>query len=225
MARAFSNLILLGLLVQSVAAQDPAVRGTRRAAGSPCIEGRGSMVMMTVGFAPLSLRDLVGQAQVILTGTVASIEAYVHGRAAQPVHPRDCGTVGTEAIVRVDTVLKADSPFTEIRVYQTGGRTPEWATIPQQFEHLKENDRVVLFLTPWDNPELPDRGGLPRFVITGVWTGAFRVEPGGGLGHYEKTRGSTGSNPVLKAYSGRQVEEFLAEVRDLIAQNPPPVIP
>lgn len=181
--------------------------------------------MMTVGFAPLSLRDLVGQAQVILTGTVASIEAYVHRRAVEPGRPTDCGRVRTDAIVRVDTILKGDVSFREIIVDQDAGETPERATVPQQFDLLRENDRLVLFLTPWENAELPDRGGLPRFVITGVWTGAFRVEPGGGLGHYEKTRGSTGSNPVLKAYSGRQVEEFLAEVRDLIAQNPPPVIP
>lgn len=183
------------------------------------------MVMITVAFTPDSLRDLVGQAQVILTGTVASLEAYVHRRAVQPGRPVDCGSVRTDAIVRVDTILKGDVSFREIIVDQDAGETPERATVPQQFDLLRENDRLVLFLTPWDNPELPDRGGLPRFVITGIWTGAFRVEPGGVLGHYEKTRGSTGSNPVLKAYSGRQVEEFLAEVRDLIAQNPPPVIP
>lgn len=218
-------MTLLGLLAGTVWAQEPPVRGARRAAGAPCIEDGRSMVMMTVAFTPASLRDLVGQAQVILTGTVTSLDAYVHRRAVEPGRPVDCGSVRTDAIVRVDTVLKGDTSFTQILVSQRGGETPERASVPQQFDLLRKNDRLVLFLTPWENAELPDRGGLPRFVITGVWTGAFRVEPGGVLGHYEQIRGSTGSNPVLKAYSGRQVEEFLAEVRDLIAQNPPPVIP
>ncbi len=67
---------------------------------------------------------------------------------------------------------------------------------------VRPGERYILFLIPDVRQELPSTSGMPRYAVTGVWSGKAKVTNGG-------VAFPASASPELRAYNGHSIDAFL----------------
>lgn len=154
---------------------------------------------------PASLDELVGSADLIVDGTVTEAQK---SRLRNPKFPT---SLETDYVISVGKTLggrkKSVAP-NKVMVSQIGGKIGDLEVVTPQIPRLEIDRRYILFLTSDDRPSSASSPIQPRFIITGVWVGQFKIQN-------EKIYAADQPGPSFKAYDGEPVEQFLGTVERL----------
>lgn len=123
--------------------------------------------MLPPGYEPQSLKALCDSSTVIVDGVVESV---LPSRIARKQ------SLDTDAIIAVSNVFKGPSSLRRLVVSQRGGVIGGFTEQPIQYALMHVSDHCILFLYDDKRPNLPIVAGAPRYEITNIWTGIFRVD-------------------------------------------------
>jgi hypothetical protein len=148
----------------------------RRTISSPPLTKRTSFVYVSSGEIVGDLRDLIYKSDLVIQGHVKSVS-----ETRFTIPGNDSG-IETDFEVIVNRVFKSkrggrtDNFKQSYRIFvsQTGGKVGEIEEVPVEYTLLTPGESYILFLKNDDRNHLPNVD--LRYVITGVWHGAFQID-------------------------------------------------
>ncbi len=124
---------------------------------------------LPLGDVPPTFQDLCDASELI-------VEAHVQSVLAPTENLR---YLETDSILSVDQVLKGPGSIQQVVISQKGGALDGFTQRPHQYNLMRQGEHYILFLTAEPATHLPDIPGVPRYALTGSWTGMFQIdEPG-----------------------------------------------
>jgi hypothetical protein len=193
------SLMLLGIGFSALAQN-------RATATTPHPDLGKAIVHIAPSFTPQSIADLVRKAGLVVEGIVDN------AGESRLVQPADPASVETEFLVNVAGVLKGDTKPARIVVAQMGGVHGSLVVTPAEDAHMRQGERYILFLTRDDRPGLEQISGLPRFLVTGVWSGRFKIGDG-------RITLDERAPAGLKKHNGQPKSAFIDEIRRAVAER------
>ncbi len=157
----------------------------------------------------ISLDQLVGSADAIVDGTVASTfpAEAIDLRPATPL-------IETRAVISISKVLfgRNIAPGTEkIILTQVGGQYGQWNIVPFEAPLVQAGERYIFFLN-LDSRSLPQTvPGTPRFAATGIWSGLAKVVD-------SQIQFPGRASPGLRANNQSDVPAFVASLQERISR-------
>jgi hypothetical protein len=144
------------------------------------------------------LKYLCTAAKLIIVGTVQSTSVRVNGRHLE-----------TDAVLRIDTVVKGAETSHFVVIGQGGGSWGQYKEVTDQYSLMESNQRYVLFLEDDRRDELPPvPSGSHWYAVTRAWEGMFLIDD------YQKLRLAHGAPTELRdKYDGMDVEEAMTHIR------------
>lgn len=193
------GVALLGMSAATAFAQTSAQR---------TIPGTGGAEVLLVDpvASPRTLLQLIRASSVIVDGTVSGLLTVINTREG-PGAPR----LETHSIVAVNAVLYGRVPngSANLLMAQIGGRLGDRSVSAEGDPLVLPGERYVLFLVPDARRELPNRTGMPRYAVTGVWSGKAKIVDG-------RVVFAAAASPELKTYDGQRVNAFLGILKETI---------
>lgn len=181
----------------------------QRSAQAPLVPPNGGKVTVNIEprAQPRSLIQLIRMSNLIIDGTVTGATPPVNG---SPNHRTP--TIETDSIVTVNAVLKGTVPRSSasILIEQVGGKMDQWEITANGDPLLAVRERYIFFLQLDDRPDQASSSGIPRYGVTGVWSGKVKV-----LG--EKVSFLPQADAELHTYDGGDVNGFLQLLSDTIS--------
>jgi hypothetical protein len=154
------------------------------------------------GDMPRSLKELSDLSALIVEGVV---------RERLPSRETSPRALETDAIIAVNSTLKGPLQR-EVIISQRGGAKGDLVVTPVQYDLVQPGERYILFLKHDQRPSIPQVEGLPRYLVTGLWTGLFRFQEG-------RMQVSAGNvEPVLSKYEGLSVDQITSEIRSVLGR-------
>jgi hypothetical protein len=196
----FTNAVAVVVLLTSVL---PAQNASHQSGGR---DGGHILMHLTPASSPRSLLDLIRQSRLIVDGSVVGSLPPIN-TSANKRGP----AIETHFIVSVNRVVYGSIPngATTIDMAQEGGEVGSWnAEIPDD-PLVRTGDRYVLFLTPDDRREVPNREGVSRYAVVGIWAGKARIYNG-------TVKFSTAADKELHSYDGTGVDAFMRALEHTI---------
>jgi len=97
-----------------------------------------------------------------------------------------------------------------ILLAQLGGTSGNWNITAKGDPVVASGERYILFLVSDERSGLPNTSGMPRYAVTGVWSGKGRVTA-------RNVAFPAAAKAGLHAYDNMSVDAFLQLVRDRIS--------
>jgi hypothetical protein len=168
-----------------------------------------AVIQVTPTVSPTSLLHLIRASSLIVDGTVNSLLPVIDTRHDPDAAPN----LETHAVVAVNAVLSGAVPNSSanILIAQSGGQMGNWNFSVAGDPLVSPGERYILFLIPDVRPELPNTSGMPRFAVTGVWTGKAKVTNG-------KVSFAAAAGPKFKPYNGLSLGSFLQTLKAAISR-------
>ena len=173
MRKNFNIIVCFAIAVIGLSGQ------VRPRAGEPPVPkylGGDIRVILDPVFSPASLGELSFYSDVIVLGHVIGI---LPGRIPDSQRP---SSVETDAKFSVDQVLKgALSQQATLIIAERGGDAGGSRVIVVDNDQVAVGQKYVLFLKADKRSGLPSIDGLPRFKVSGIFSGKFRVDDAGNV--------------------------------------------
>jgi hypothetical protein len=178
-------------------------QGNRNRSNVPPV-GRGQVdIIIDAALPPMSLQELVDQSDRIVDATVVRLLASRQTQADDPA------SLETDFVISSAKTLKGATGV-DVLVSQLGGERNGLRAQTPQIPLLRSGGRYIFFLVKDDRTTLPDYNALPRYIITGVWSGVFEVI--GNVPHTNKN-----AAPAIRAaVENLDVNQFLSKVSALV---------
>ncbi len=173
----------------------------------PLLGGAGAVVMDVAPTAsPTTLVQLVRASIVIVDGTVSSLLPAINTS-----QNADALRLETHSIIAVNAVLSGSvlNNSANILMAQIGGQTGSRSLSVAGDPMVLQGERYILFLVPDVRRELPNTSGMPRYAVTGVWSGKAKIVNGGVVF-------ADSASAELRAYNGQSVDSFLQTLKAAI---------
>ena len=156
---------------------------------------------------PRSLLDLIRMSGLIVDGTVSSVLTPVNGSPNQRTP-----TIETDSVIAVNAVFAGAVPRNSayIVIEQVGGKVDQWDVTAAGDPLVAPGERYFLFLNPDNRKDLPNSSGMPRYAVTGVWSGKAKVANA-------VVTFLTAAHPQLHTYDGIPVDAFIQIVKETIS--------
>jgi hypothetical protein len=159
------------------------------------------ILIMEPSFSPGSIDELLDRTEVLVDGVVQSVPA------ARLRNPQIPDSLETDVVISVGRILggRMDPAVRKVVVTQQGGRLGDLEIIAEDDPLMTPGERYILFLAKDTRPSLPELG-MPRFVVTGIWSGRFRVTD------KKVIKTSYRSAAGLRVHDNQPLDEFLTSV-------------
>lgn len=176
----------------------------------PSFQDGGTQVMhVTPTVSPTSLLQLIRASTLIVDGSVSGALPVINTNKDPNARPR----LETHSIVAVNSVMSGTVPNSsaKILIAQIGGHLGNWDLSVEGDPLLSVGERYVFFLIPDTRKEVPNDSGMPRFAITGVWSGKVKLI--NGRASFSAIPGSQ-----LSSYNNLSADSFLQTLRTTISR-------
>jgi len=178
----------------------------RRQPGDPMPAGHVIMHVSRMQ-APKSLLDLIRMSQLVVDGTISGRLPVINTGKTND-HPM----FETHSVVAVNSIVSASLPknAAQILLAELGGHWDKWDMEVAGDSLVSPSERYILFLNPDDGRnEVPNSSGLPRYAVTGVWSGKIKVTNGVVIV-------SASLQDELHTYNNSPADTFLETLREKI---------
>ena len=152
----------------------------------------------------LALGDVPGSFEELCHSSVLIVEAHVQSILAPTENLR---YLETDAILSVDRVLKGMESIRQVVISQKGGVLGQYRQLPYQYNLMQQAEHYILFLTEETETHLPDFAGIPRYALTGSWTGMFKIDESGV--HLSPDT----ADLIFERFDGRPSHDVIAEIQ------------
>ena len=194
MPRIVFCLILLNPMLLSVMAQSPAKPGSV----PPTPRGTARLVIGPApGQVPTTFQELCTASSLIIEGTALK---------SLPARETSPGSLETDAVISVTKTLKGPVNVHQFVLAQRGGVTPNFSVLPEQYTLVQPGEVYLMFLIEDNRLNIPDVGGIKRYLITGIWSGLFHLQGGRMVMEAEER------DPLRRRYDGLSAEQIVNEV-------------
>lgn len=156
------------------------------------------------GQIPTSMKALCNASSLIVDATIAKVF---------PPRETSPGSLETDALISIIRILKGP-PLRRLVISQRGGFRGDLNVRPAQYSLVAPGQHYILFLTGDSRPKIPPAPeGLPRYLITGIWTGLFYFENG----HMRVIADEP--DRLRLAYQGLSVDQIVVQINTAIKQE------
>ncbi len=180
---------------------DAQERSARRKVGDATPSSRSARLYVTPDprLMPTSLKSMCALSSLIAVGVITQ---------TLPAREPSPASLETDAVFQIATVLKGVAPTEgHIMITQRGGYTDSFVVQPSQYSLVKKGEQYLLFLRPDPRPTSLVPATEQRFLVTGVWTGMFRIQNG-------VVAAMPSNTDVLHSqYGGVSLDQIVEEVR------------
>ena len=150
-----------------------------------------------LGYMPGSFEELCDSSVLIVEAHVLSVLAPTE----------NLRYLETDSILSVDRVLKGPESIRQVVISQKGGVLGQYRQLPYQYNLMQQGEHYILFLTEETETNLPDVAGIPRYALTGSWTGIFQIDDSG-------VHLSPGAADVIREqFEGRSSQDVIAAIQ------------
>lgn len=147
---------------------------------------------------PTSLKQLIDMSDVVIQGNVSS---------TLPSREVGIRSFETDALIKIDAVIKGPSDLRTVVVAQRGGAKDGLVIAPAQYALLQPSEKYLLFLQEDSRRNLPEVTNAKRYTVTGIWSGLFLLQDG------RMTIKTNQPDHLRKSFEGKTAEELVAEIR------------